>query len=142
LLPAIHAIVFRLYSYRQNRIITELYMVHLKYCLFDGTNKTEIKIFLGSMAAVGNIKGEGDECYLPVFHTTDWSFIKGLRYIRLKKNHYVIKIERTWAVVETLKEVIEERKKLKKDAVELEIRKRRNIDELLKKHHYLFDWNG
>ena len=117
-------------------------MIHLKYRLFDGKNKTEIKIFLGSMAIVGEIKGEGDECYLPVFHTSDWSFIKGLRYVRLKKNHYVIKIERAWAVVETLKDVIEEKKKIKKDAIDLEIRKKRNIDELLKNHNYLFEWNS
>lgn len=93
------------------------------------------------MASVGDIKGEGDECYLPVFHTTDWSIIKGIRYVRLKKNYYVIKIERTWAVVKTLKEVIARRKKLKEDAVNLEIRRKRNIDELLKTH-YFFEWNG
>jgi len=97
-------------------------MLQLKYRLFDGTNRTEIEIFLGSMAKVGKITGEGDDRYLPVFHANDWNFIRGKRFVRLKKNHYVIKIEKTWAVVESFDEVIQDKIRLKKEATELDIR--------------------
>ena len=116
-------------------------MVYLKYRLFDGTNRTEIEIFLGSMARVGSIKGDGDERYLPVYHANDWNVIPGKHYVRLKKNHYVIKIGNTWAVVESIDDVIRDKIKLKKEATDLEIRRRESVRRL-REQQILFEWNG
>ena len=116
-------------------------MVNLKYRLFDGGNKTEIEIFLGSMAKVGDIAGEGNERYLPVYHINEWNFIPGKQYVRLKKNHYVIKIERTWAVVESIDEIIKDKMKLRKETVDLEIKRIESVARL-RSQHCLFEWNG
>ena len=116
-------------------------MVYLKYRLFDGGNKKEIEVFLGSMAKVGNITGEGNERYLPVYHVNDWNFIPGKEYVRLKKNYYVIKIERTWAVVQSIDDVIKEKARLRKEANELEIRRFESV-ERLRNQHSIFEWNS
>jgi hypothetical protein len=116
-------------------------MVYLKYRLFDGGNKKEIEIFLGSMAKVDDITGEGDERYLPVYHVNDWNIIPGKPYLRLKKNHYVIKIERTWAVVGSIDDVIKEKKRLRKEAQELEFKRTASVGRL-RDQHFLFEWNG
>jgi hypothetical protein len=116
-------------------------MIELKYRLFDGGNKTEIEIFLGSMAKVGDIIGEGNERYLQIYHANDWNVIPGKTYVRLYKNHYVIKIEKTWAVVATIDEVIQDKKKLKNEAVEFDKNRHESIKRL-RANHFLFEWNG
>jgi hypothetical protein len=114
-------------------------MVYLKYRLFDGGNKTEIELFLGSMARVGNIIGEGNERYLQVYHANDWNVIPGKRFVRLLKNHYVVKIENTWAVAKSIDEVIQDKIKLKKDAVDLDVRRRESVRRL-REQECFFEW--
>jgi len=116
-------------------------MLQLKYRLFDGGNKTEIEMFLGSMAKVGDIIGEGNERYLQVYHVNDWNVIRGKKYIKLWKNHYVIKIENTWTVVASIDEVIQDRIKLKEESVESDVRRKESVRRL-KESHFLFEWGG
>lgn len=116
-------------------------MITLKYRIFDGHNRKEIEMFLGAMAQVGDITGEGEERYLPIFHINDWNIIKGKKFVKLKKDYYVIKIENTWAVVASFNEICQDRLNLKTEAVEKEIRRRGSIDRL-RNQHVLFEWNS